>query len=175
VIQGIEVAAARGQDTIVLTTGGRTEKFVMQQFPDLPDACFIQMGDFLSYALDSAVKENMRQVIIGGMVGKLTKMAQGETITHAGRSAVNTSLLAQLAAQAGADKETCAEIDAAETARFAAEKMEQLGLSEQFHYLLAKNVVDTLSGRYPNKFNLKVLVCDFEGNKIAEAQGNLND
>lgn len=172
VIQAIEVAASQGQDTVVLTTGGRTEKFVMQEFPDLAESCFIQMGDFLSYALDTAVAQSMRQVIIGGMVGKLTKMAQGETITHAGRNAVSTDLLSHLAARAGADAAVCQEIAAAETARFAAEKMEQLGLGERFHFLLAQKVVETLSERYPGKFHIKVLVCDFDGNKIAEAEGN---
>jgi len=172
VIQAIEVAASQGQTTVVLTTGGRTEKFVMDELPDLAQACFIQMGDFLSYALDTAVAQQMRQVIIGGMVGKLTKMAQGETITHAGRNAVSTDLLSQLAAQAGADEQTCHEIAQAETARFAAEKMEQLGLSQRFHHLLAQKVVDTLSERYPHKFQIQVLVCDFDGNKIAAAEGN---
>jgi len=172
VIQAIEVAASQGQRTVVLTTGGRTEKFVMQELPDLAEACFIQMGDFLSYALDTAVAQNMREVIIGGMVGKLTKMAQGETITHAGRNAVDTELLSLLAAQAGADEQTCNEIAAAETARFAAEKMEQLGLAERFHHLLAQKVVATLSERYVGKFKIRVLVCDFEGAKIADAEGN---
>jgi len=172
VIQAIEVAASQGQDCVVLTTGGRTEKFVMKEFPDLAPACFIQMGDFLSYALDTAVAQNMRSVIIGGMVSKLTKMAQGETITHAGRNAVDADLLSKLAEQAGADAESCREIAAAETARFASEKMQALGLSDTFHHLLAQKVVDTLSQRYPDKFTINVLVCDFDGNKIAQAQGN---
>ena len=61
------------------------------------------------------------------MVGKLTKIAQGETITHANRAEVDTELLAQLAAGIGAPPEVCAEIAAAETARFAAERMQALG------------------------------------------------
>ncbi len=172
VIQGIEVAAFQGQETIVLTTGGRTEKFVMHELPHLASSCFVQMGDFLSYALDTSVKENIKNVIIGGMAGKLTKMAQGETITHAGRNPVNTDLLAELAQSCGADKAVCEEIREAQTARFAAERMESLGLVDAFYHALAERVIQTLSERYPNQFNLQVLVCDFDGNKIAEATGN---
>ncbi|MCK5090559.1 MAG: cobalt-precorrin-5B (C(1))-methyltransferase, partial [Hyphomicrobiaceae bacterium] len=51
VIQGIQVAANQGQDTVALTTGGRTEKFVIRELPELAPACFVQMGDFLKYAL----------------------------------------------------------------------------------------------------------------------------
>ena len=172
VVQGIQVAAKQGWDTVVLTTGGRTEKFVMRELPQLPPACFVQMGDFLRYALDTVVEEGIRQVVIGGMVGKLTKMAQGETITHAGRAEVDTDLLAELAQEVGAPAEVCEAIRGAETARYAAERMEALGLGDAFYRTLAQRVVDTLAGRYPEKFQLKVLVCDFEGNKITEAIGN---
>lgn len=175
VIQGIEVAAAQGQDTIVLTTGGRTEKFVMRELPHLAPASFVQMGDFLRYALDTVVKQGIRHVVIGGMVGKLTKMAQGETITHAGRAEVDTGLLAELAHDSGAPPDVCEDIRQAEMARYAAERMAELGLVDAFHHALARRVVQTLAARYPEKFTLKVLVCDFEGNKIAEAEGNENN
>ncbi len=169
VIQGIEVAANQGQNTVVLTTGGRTEKFVMREFPELAATCFVQMGDFLKYALDTCVKEKIQHVIIGGMVGKLTKMAQGETITHAGRNAVDTDLLAELATTIGVPEDICADISAAETARYASERMEELGLIHEFHQALCNKVISTLRERYPHQFSLQVLVCDFEGNKLAEA------
>lgn len=169
VIQGIEVAANQGQDTVVLTTGGRTEKFAMRELPTLPQACFVQMGDFLRYALDTVVKEGIVHVVIGGMVGKLTKIAQGETITHAHRAEVNTDLLAEIAASIGAPADVCDAVRNAETARYASERMATLGLVAAFHEALAKRVIETLHGRYPGKFSLRVLVCDFDGNKIAEA------
>ncbi len=172
VIQGIEVASAQGQDTVVLTTGGRTEKFAMRELPHLAPVCFVQMADFLRYALDTVAKEGIRHVVIGGMVGKLTKMAQGETITHAGRAEVNTDLLADLARDSGAPVAVCEDIRRAKTARYAAERMAERGLLEAFHRALARRVVQTLSARYPDRFTLKLLVCDFEGNKIAEAAGN---
>jgi cobalt-precorrin-5B (C1)-methyltransferase len=169
VVQGVQVAATQGSGTVVLTTGGRTEKFTMEELPGLPPACFVQMGDFLRYALDAAVKHKLRRVVIGGMVGKLTKIAQGETITHAGRAEVDTGLLADLAAEIGAPAAVCDEIRAAETARFAAERMEALGLIAEFHRALAQRVWRTVTDRYPGKFELTVLVCDFDGKKIGEA------
>ncbi|MBC8519046.1 MAG: cobalt-precorrin-5B (C(1))-methyltransferase [Gammaproteobacteria bacterium] len=174
VIQGIEVAARQGQDTVVLTTGGRTEKFVIRSLPELDESCFVQMGDFLSYALDTVVDQGIAHVVIGGMVGKLTKMAQGETITHANRNAVNTGLLADLAAKLGVEQKICDEIRDADTARFASERMEEIGLTAQFHHALAEKVIATLSGRYPGKFSIKVLVCDFDGNPLAQAFKEIN-
>jgi len=172
VIQGIQVAAEQGNHCVVLTTGGRTEQFTMRELPELPTACFIQMGDFLRYALDTAAKCKLREVIIGGMVGKLTKMAQGETITHAGRAEVDTGLLADIAAEIGVDASICDDIRAAETARYASERINALGFSDQFHAALAQRVVTVVGARYAGKFRLRVLMCDFDGKKIAEAIGD---
>nr|VFJ90942.1 MAG: cobalt-precorrin-5B (C1)-methyltransferase [Candidatus Kentron sp. LFY] len=169
VIQGIQVAAAQGRDTIVLTTGGRTERFIMGELPHLAPVCFVQMGDFLRYALESVVKEGIPHVVIGAMVGKLAKMAQGETITHARRNPVDMRLLAQIAAAVGAPPAVCDDIGKAETARYAGERMAAIGLGQAFHRALAARVVETIGRRYAGKFTLRVLVCDFDGGRIAEA------
>ena len=168
VVQGVQVAGTLPQGVVVLTTGGRTEKFVMQELPHLPEAAFVQMGDFLRYAMSAAVKAGLKQVVIGGMVGKLTKIAQGETITHAGRADVDTGLLADLAAELGAPVDICADIRAAKTARYAGERMDELGLGTEFHTTLAQRVVQTLRRTYPDPFDIQVLVCDFDGHKVAQ-------
>lgn len=173
VIQGIEVAANQGQPVVVLTTGGRTEKFTMRELPQLAPASFVQMGDFLKYALDTVVSCGIRQVVIGGMVGKLTKIAQGETITHANRSAVDTDLLAEIAADIGAPQSVCDDIAHSEMARYASERMEELGLIQPFYQALGQRVIQTLSSRYQGQFHLRVLMCDFDGNKLAEVDGEV--
>ncbi|HQS01516.1 MAG: cobalt-precorrin-5B (C(1))-methyltransferase [Pseudomonadota bacterium] len=169
VVQGVHVAGTLPEGVVVLTTGGRTEKFVMEELPHLPEAAFVQMGDFLRYAMGAAVKAGLKKVVIGGMVGKLTKIAQGETITHAGRAEVDTGLLADIAAGLGAAPDVCDAIRQNETARYAGERMDALGLGQAFHTALAQRVIQTLRTRYPDQFELKVLVCDFDGRKIAEA------
>lgn len=170
VVQGVEVAASQQLDTVVLTTGGRTEKFTLRELPQLKPACFVQMGDFLGPALDAAKKNNIAHIIIGGMVGKISKMAQGEIITHARRNPVNTQLLAEIARLVGADQATCQAISDGETARFAGECMEQLGLRDAFYQELSKRVVNTLKKRYPDTFKYTILMCDFDGKKLASYQ-----
>lgn len=168
--QGIDVAATRHIDTVVLTTGGRTEKFAMAQLPDLPEGAFVQMGDFLKPALDRVVAHKIPHLVIGGMVGKLTKMAQGESITHAGRNPVNIDLVAEIAAEAGAPADVVTLIQQGISARYAGEQMAELGLADIFHQTLAKRVIKRLSGDFKHAFTIRVLVCDFEGNYLAEAE-----
>lgn len=174
VVQGVQVAATTGHDVVALTTGGRTETFAIgalrAERPELPSACFVQMGDFLRYALDEAVAQGIGTVVLAVMVGKLTKIAQGETITHANRSEVDTDLVAAIARQIGAAPEDCDAMAAAETARFGAELMVERGLGDAFHHALAQAAIDTLTApdRYGRAFQLRVLVCDFSGVQVAD-------
>jgi cobalt-precorrin-5B (C1)-methyltransferase len=179
VVQGIQVAATLDHGVVALTTGGRTETFAMQMLraerPGLPAACFVQMGDFLRYALDEVVVQGLPEVVLGVMVGKLTKIAQGETITHANRNVVDTDLVADIARQIGATAEDCSAIAAAETARYGAELMVERGLGPAFHRALAQRAIDTLTApeRYGNAFALRVLVCDFSGQPMADVRSAL--
>jgi len=174
VVQGVQVAATAGHDLVALTTGGRTETFAMATLraerPELPSACFVQMGDFLRYALDEAAAQGIRLVVLAVMVGKLTKIAQGETITHANRSEVDTDLVAEIGRRIGATPEDCAAMAAAETARFGAELMVERGLGDAFHHALAQAAIDTLTApeRYGRAFQLRVIVTDFDNRQVAD-------
>jgi cobalt-precorrin-5B (C1)-methyltransferase len=117
--QGIEVAVHQGCETVVLTTGGLTEQFAMALLKDLPEAAFVQMGDYVGKALDHCVKLGVKRAILAGQMGKVTKLAQGEVHTHARKSSVDLSMLADLAGAAGAPDDVVGLISAGTTARYA--------------------------------------------------------
>ena len=166
VVQAVDVAARQGQTSVIFTTGGRTEKFAMRQLPALDESCFVQMGDFVKAAFTSAIKRQLPNIYIGAMVGKLTKMCQGLAVTHAWKAEVDRDILADSAREVGAPDDLIEEIRAAETARFAAERLAKLGLSVEFHKQLAKKAIRSLKSQYPGNYQLAVLVCDFEGQFI---------
>lgn len=166
VVQAVEVAARQGQTSVVFTTGGRSEKFAMQQLPELTESCFVQMGDFVKAAFIAAIKTRMSRVYVGAMAGKLTKMSQGLTVTHAWRAEIDRDLLADCAQEVGAAPDLVEAIRAAETARFAAERLQALGLSVDFHRALGTRALRSLKSSYPGNYQLTILVCDFEGRFI---------
>lgn len=166
VVQAVEVAARQGQTSVVFTTGGRSEKFAMQQLPELAESCFVQMGDFVKAAFIAAIKTRMSRVYVGAMAGKLTKMSQGLTVTHAWRAEIDRDLLADCAQEVGAARDLVEAIRAAETARFAAERLQALGLSVDFHRALGTRALHSLKSSYPGNYQLTILVCDFEGRFI---------
>ncbi|KXB30357.1 cobalt-precorrin-6A synthase [Dechloromonas denitrificans] len=170
VVQAVDVAAKQGQTSVVFTTGGRTEKFAMRQLPELDESCFVQMGDFVKAAFQSAVKRDFPKVYVGAMVGKLTKMCQGLAVTHAWKAEIDRDLLAESAQEVGAPADLVEEIRAAETARFAAERLAGLGLTVAFHRALAGKAICSLKACYPGPYHLTILVCDFEGQFICRLE-----
>ena len=127
--QAIDVAKERGLTEVVLTTGGKSEAYAMKLFPSLPEDAFVQMGDFVGVALKHSKRRGIETVRIVGMMGKLSKMANGKMQTHVAGSEVNLELLAEFAGQLGADEETRALIKQANTARHVLELCSERGLT----------------------------------------------
>jgi len=62
------------------------------------------------------------------------------------------------------------EIRAAETARFGAERLAELGLAVPFHRAVAQRAIRRLKADHPGEYRLTVLVCDFEGQAICRVE-----
>ncbi len=145
VVQAVDVMAAQGLPTLVLATGGRTEKAAMRLLPDLPPVCFVEVGDFTGAALKQAVADELRDVVFVGMAGKLTKLASGVLMTHYTKSKVDTAVLVEVTAAAGGDAALVEAVRGANTARHAYEMWEAAGLLRDAGGLLCSRVATVLT------------------------------
>ncbi len=114
---GLSVARAQGHDRIVLTTGRRSERFAQAAWPDLPEECFVQIGDFFKESLEMAAKENFSRICIAVFFGKAIKMAQGIPHTHAGKSTLTLRQLGVWTRRITQNAMLAKRIDEANTAR----------------------------------------------------------
>ena len=176
--QAISVLAAQGEDTVVLCTGGRTEKGAMIMLPQLPEVCFVEVGDFTGAALRRAVEHGLARVVFAGMAGKLTKLAAGVLMTHYTRSKVSLELLRDITLAAGGDQDLAARVANANTARHGAELWDEAGLLAAAGHELCGRTARVLSrfcaelavGGQKTTPQIQVIMVDFTGQtKIAEA------
>ncbi len=158
VMQAVAVAAAQGETTIVLCTGGRTEAGAMALLPGLPEICFVEVGDFTGAALRVAAEHGLTRVVFVGMIGKLTKLAAGVLMTHYTRSKVDTSLLASLSQ---------VDTTGANTARHAYELWEAAGVLREAGDRLCARVRDVLV-RF-SQLDADVAMVDFTGKRVVAA------
>jgi cobalt-precorrin-5B (C1)-methyltransferase len=175
--QAVSVMAAQGLDTLVLCTGGRTEKGAMKLLPKLPDVCFVEVGDFTGAALRKAVEHGLKQVVFVGMAGKLTKLASGVLMTHYTRSQVSTELLGGLTRDMGGSAELAAEVGRANTARHAYELWESAGLLGPCGRELCRRVAGVLerfaAEQGGSPIAAQVVLVDFTGQKMIGMYGRL--
>ena len=172
VLQAIDVAAANGQQHLVLATGGRTEKYSMDLFSDLPELAFVEMGEFTGAALDHCVAAGVRRVTLAGMVGKFSKLAQGHFMTHVAGNQVDVGFLADVAAGCGASPEVQAQMRAANTARH----VQELALAHDLTALfdrLADLVRQRSLTRVGDKLTIDCLLFDADGRLLGKAPTNL--
>ncbi|MDP8922236.1 MAG: cobalt-precorrin-5B (C(1))-methyltransferase, partial [Chloroflexota bacterium] len=107
--QAIDVAAASGQRHVVLSTGGRSEQFA-QRLYGLPEAAFVEMGEFTGYAVQRCARHGIQAVTLAGMIGKMSKIALGHFMTHVAGNQVDMVFLAELAREVGAQRDVVEEI-----------------------------------------------------------------
>lgn len=83
---------------------------------NLPDHAMLDMGDFAGGLLKYLARNPVPRLTIAGGFGKLTKLAQGATDLHSGRSQVDFAALAFPSAVRGADRDKVTASNTAEEA-----------------------------------------------------------
>ena len=117
IVHGLEVAKAIGVDTILLSTGRRSERLLFSLYPHLPPAAGVQAADFAFFSIKEAALRGFPHVVWGCFVGKLLKLAQGLEYTHAKTAPADMPMLAALCQQAGGSATLVAEVAAIPTAQ----------------------------------------------------------
>lgn len=166
--QSIDVSKAMGSDSVILTTGGRSEDFARDIFGNsIADHAYIQIGDFIGFSIKQCAIKKIKKAYVIGFIGKLTKMAMGIKQTHVKGSHVDMNFLAELAIRCGANNELVKKIKVANTARHVGELVDQFGLS-MFYDVLCEEVYSHLSKYSPSELQIKIILLDFNGKIIGE-------
>jgi len=162
--QSLDVTVAMGNDTVVLTTGGRSEDY-SRNIINLPDHCFVQMGDFSGYTIQQCTKKMIKKVYVAGFIGKMTKMAMGVKQTHVKGSKVDMQFLSKLAQRCNADKKIVDEVKKANTARHVLEIITKKNLGGFFD-MICSDVYKHMRKYSENKLEVDVIMFDFDGKII---------
>ncbi len=117
----LKVAKAQGLQSIVFSTGGKSESHLMARWPELPPEAFVQMGDYVRFAVKTAANLHFQKIIVGAFFGKALKIAQGWGHTHASRGLANLALLGRWTLEQTGDAALAREVARANTARQALE------------------------------------------------------
>jgi cobalt-precorrin-5B (C1)-methyltransferase len=171
VVQSIDVAAANSLVHIVLTTGGRSERFAAALFPELPEMAFVQMGIFTGESLNRAAERGVPRVTICGMIGKIAKLATGQMQTHVAGGGVDIAFLGDLTRTAGGGETLAAAVASANTARHVEELVEAAGFTA-FYQHVAVHAAAACSSHVGGRLDVEVVLFSLldEGRVLARAR-----
>lgn len=101
-----QVARAIGCQTLVLNSGAKSERFIKAYIADslpapLPSQAYIHYGNFIGETLKIASELGFPRIVLGIMIGKAVKLAEGALDTHSKKVVMNKSFLKTLAREAG--------------------------------------------------------------------------
>ena len=111
------VAKAIGCDTLVINSGAKSERILRARFPDLPPQAFVHYGNFIGETLRIANEIGFQQVVMGIMLGKAVKLAEGSLDTHSKKVVMNRDFLKTLATEADCPADLLPAIDRLTLAR----------------------------------------------------------
>ncbi|SEN12523.1 cobalt-precorrin-5B (C(1))-methyltransferase [Lihuaxuella thermophila] len=171
VAQAIQVAGANGCRHLVLTTGGSSEKAAMKMYPGLPEEAFIQMGDFVGFALKHAKRAGVDQVTLVGMMGKFSKVAQGVMMVHSKSAGVDFNFLAQVAEEAGAPAALIGQVREANNATHAGQLMEEAGYPG-FFTLLCEKICRRCLDHVEGGIRIETVLVKMKGEPLGRAEAS---
>lgn len=172
IAQGIDIVIAAGHDTLVLTTGGRSEIYAMKIL-DFPNECYVQMGDFVGFSTKQAALKGIKKIILCGMPGKMSKIAAGKMQTHVAGSQVDMTFLAEMAKEVGASESVIEEILKANTARHVHEILTLHGILELWNEV-ARRVCEVCHKNAGGKVILESILTDFDGQILGRYEKRTN-
>ena len=170
---GISVAAAKGMDTLVFTTGRRSERFAMEKFKDFGEEAFIQSGDFFKASLDMALLQpEIQRIIYTVFFGKAVKMALGFEHTHAAKSELTLKKLSKWAMEITGSRDLESLIAGANTARHAFSF-----ITPEYPELISyvgEKIKENATRFSGNKFEIRAIILNFDGEVAFDsAQGQV--
>jgi cobalt-precorrin-5B (C1)-methyltransferase len=117
IVAALRVAQASGLNQVVFSTGGKSESHLQALWPELPEEVFVQMGDYVKFALKAAGNLKFAEITVGAFFGKAVKMAEGKGHTHASRGLADLRVLGALTQEITGDVRLAQEVSRANTAR----------------------------------------------------------
>ncbi|PIF06164.1 MAG: precorrin-6x reductase [Draconibacterium sp.] len=99
--QQLSVVQQNSCDTVVLTSGKRSQNRMMPLFPKLEDYAYIHFGNSIGDTIKMAVEMKIRHIHLAIMFGKGIKLAEGHLDTHSRSVVFNPKFAAKTALQNG--------------------------------------------------------------------------
>lgn len=167
IIQEMKVWRAKGNDSIVFVLGTTGENALRDLYGEM--RAVLQVSNFIGDMLDEAVEQGFQNILIGGFVGKLVKVAAGTMNTHSHVSDGRLETICTHAALAGVDVEIIRKIYRCVTTKKALEIMREENLLYIWESMVQK-AEQHCQKRVRDEATVAIVFLDENNEILAESQ-----
>ncbi len=170
ILSALHVARAAGCPTVVLSTGGKSEKLARGLLPHEPMEAFVQIADFFAFAVDRAAHMGFSAIVHSVFFGKAVKMASGLPSTHAHKAGMDLNTLVRCGERVGVSRSLLEHMIHANTARHALEMLRDA----EAHDVVLEVAREAL--RHSRRFagtsvpRLRLLLFDYDGSLLTDVE-----
>lgn len=124
----LDMYARQGHRSILFVLGTTGENALKARYGEFQ--CVLQVSNYIGFMIEEAVERGFTDILIGGFVGKLVKVASGTMNTHSHVADGRLETICTHAALHGAPREVIERIYSCLTTKAAMKIVEEEGLSE---------------------------------------------
>jgi cobalt-precorrin-5B (C1)-methyltransferase len=165
----LSVARSNGCRTVVLSTGGKSERHAQDYLGAWPPEAFVQVADFFAFSVREARRMGCSGVVHSVFFGKAVKMAQGHEYTHAHKNRMDLGSLAALCRSTSHPGGLCDEIEGANTARQALEILLREGAADLVHQV-AEGAAAASWRIAEEGMSVRLLLFNYDGRLLADVR-----
>jgi len=165
ILAALSVARAAGSE-VVLSTGGKSERFARKLLSHLAEESFVQIADFYGFSLEAAARLGFAKVTHSVFIGKLVKMAMGLHYTHANSGNMDLGILTDIACATGVSEDAIHSVSRANNARHALEIMQETNTVDRIIPKLSARVIESSQKHSRRELDIHLLLFDYNGQVI---------
>lgn len=124
----LDMYARQGYHSILFVLGTTGENALKAEYGEF--ACVLQVSNYIGFMIEEAVERGFQNILLGGFVGKLVKVASGTMNTHSHVADGRLETICTHAALHGASKEVIQKIYSCVTTKAAMKIVEEEGLMD---------------------------------------------
>ncbi|MBI5788605.1 MAG: cobalamin biosynthesis protein CbiD [Candidatus Schekmanbacteria bacterium] len=166
-VLALDIAVMSGVTELTLVPGYLGERFVREQLNITGDAV-VQMGNYVGFMLQEAVKRGFKSIRLAGHIGKLIKVAAGHFDTAAVKADDRLETMMRFASQAGAGSKLLDELSRLSTAEAGVELLAEnnlLGICDE----IAREVCRKAGELVQNQARLSCILYSFQRGIIGQS------
>ena len=164
----LRVAFENGYSSVGLVTGKRSNAYLQTIMEDERGLGVIDVGDELGYPIDQAARMGFKKLCVGGMIGKLSKLAQGRFQTHVQDGEIDFDFLAFVAGKQGASSSLCDQIRIARTAHQVQNWLKNEAI--QIEPGIAKLAAEQVSAHLNSRLDVAVYLFSLDGSILGQSE-----